>query len=195
MHGFASGWHAAASHATPAKDRTHFANAQAPRAPSMRKLSARSVSSTSACATANRSMRQTRSNYSARWRHSGLDRVARVKVASQRTSGRQQLDRIDRLAEAPYFEMQLDLVGIGVAHFRNLLSLGYVLAFLHQQLAIMSIDAQKDFIVFYDHELSESADAFAAIQHPARRTGDDRLSRLAADADALEIRGFVKGAE
>jgi hypothetical protein len=55
--------------------------------------------------------------------HSASGLAARVNVASQRTRGRQ-LYRIDRLAEAPYFEMQLDLVGIGVAHFRDLLSLG-----------------------------------------------------------------------
>lgn len=51
------------------------------------------------------------------------------------------LHRINRLAEASYFEMQLDAVGVTIAHFGNFLSLGDVLAFLDQDLAVVSVGA------------------------------------------------------
>lgn len=47
--------------------------------------------------------------------------------------------RIDRFSLVADFEMQLDLVAVGVAHFRDLLTPFYLLFFLDQDLVIVGI--------------------------------------------------------
>src|SRR5688572_19371636 len=81
--------------------------------------------------------------------------------------------------------MKLDLVGVGIAHFRDLLPLGNILTLFHHQLAVMGIDAQERIVVLDDDELAEAADTGAAEDDPAWRAGKYRLAGPACDAYAF----------
>ena len=43
--------------------------------------------------------------------------------------------------------MELDLVGVGVAHLGDLLALRDVLPFLHQQLVVVGVDAERNVLL------------------------------------------------
>jgi hypothetical protein len=105
---------------------------------------------------------------------------------------RQQLDRIDRLAQTPDFEVQLDLVGISVAHFRNLLSLDHVLSFLDQNYAVVAINTGISFVVLEHDQLAVPSNAGTAVKNGARRTGQDRLAGSASDIDAFAVCCLIK---
>ena len=65
--------------------------------------------------------------------------------------------RVNRLAEAPDLEVQLDLIGIRISHFGNLLSLCDGLPFFDQNGLIMRVRRQIRSIVLDDHQLPISA--------------------------------------
>src|SRR6185436_2931567 len=97
----------------------------------------------------------------------------------------QELNRIHRLAVAAYLEMQLHLVGVGIAHLGNLLPLGDVLPLFHQQLVVVGVDAQKRAVVLDDDQLAEAADPRAAEDDFPRRAREHRLPGLSGDTDAF----------
>ena len=65
--------------------------------------------------------------------------------------------------------MQLNLIRVGAAHVSNALPLAHCLAFLHQQIVVMRVNAQVIGVVPYHHQLAEPAFARATEYHtPAR---------------------------
>ncbi len=87
-------------------------------------------------------------------------------------------------------EVQLDLVGIGVAHLGDLLTLGDLLSFLHQDVPVVRVRRQVGTVVLDDDELAVAAQAGARVDDLAAGAGRDRLPRRAGDVDALETRRF-----
>src|SRR5450432_3078747 len=101
---------------------------------------------------------------------------------------RQVLDGIDWLAQSPDLEMQLDLVGVRVAHFADLLPFGDLLAFLHQDLAIVRVGGKIGRVVLDDDELAVAAQSRARVDDLAGRARNHRLAGLAGDVDPLQAR-------
>src|SRR5450631_3044069 len=64
--------------------------------------------------------------------------------------GRKVLGGVDRLAEAADFEVELDLVGVGVAHLADLLSLTHLLSLFDQDVAIVRVSRQIGAVVLDD---------------------------------------------
>src|SRR6266436_2105630 len=90
--------------------------------------------------------------------------------------GRKELGGVNRLTETADFEMELDLVGVGVAHLADLLSLAHLLAFLDQDIAIVRVGRQIRTVMFDDDQLAVAAQAGARIDDTAGGAGDHRLS-------------------
>ena len=63
-------------------------------------------------------------------------------AVTARHAGRQIFQRIDRLAETPDLEVQLRLIGVGVADLGDLLPFGDGLTFLDQDLAVVRVDTR-----------------------------------------------------
>src|SRR3982074_2607142 len=100
--------------------------------------------------------------------------------------------RGDGLAAARNFEMQLALVGVGVAHLTDLLSLADLLPFLDQNLAVVRVSGKVGVVVLDDDQLAVAAQARSGVNDSTGSTGQYRLTGLAANVDALEIRTFGK---
>ena len=141
------------------------------------------------------SARVARSSSCAVTRVCGVSRDARV-TGRQPGSWRQQLQRIHRLAEAADLEVELDLVGVGVAHLGDLLALA-------RRSALPSPAArccgrrrsEKRVVVLDDDQLAEAADAGAAEDDAPRRARVAPAGRLAGDAYALQVRAVVEGVD
>ena len=88
--------------------------------------------------------------------------------------------------------MELDLVGVGAAHLRDLLALGDALSFLHQELVVVAVDGQERVVVLDDDQLAEAADAGTAENDLPGGARVDRLARLARYADPLQVRGIAE---
>ena len=87
---------------------------------------------------------------------------------------RQIFHRIDWLALITYFEMQLDLVAIGVTHFGNLLTPFYLLFFLDQNLVIMGIRRQDTIAMLDDDQIAITVHV-ASVQDSAIGSGNNWL--------------------
>src|SRR6202158_6266482 len=106
--------------------------------------------------------------------------------------GWKEFRRVDGLAEATNFEMKLDLVGVGVAHLADLLSLADRLSFLDQNLAVVRVRGKIGLVVLADHQLAVAAQARSGVNDSTGGARQHRLTGLAANVDALEIRAFRK---
>src|SRR5438046_10223368 len=78
----------------------------------------------------------------------------RAVMGSGTSCGRKEFDRVDRLAETAYFEMELDLVGVGVAHLADLLSLAHLLSLFDEDIAIVGVRREIRAVVFDDDQLA-----------------------------------------
>src|SRR5690606_639748 len=108
---------------------------------------------------------------------------------------RKQLDRVHGLAEAPDLEVELHAVGIRRSHLGDALAPGDGLPLLHEQLAVVGVDAQKLVVMLDDDELAEAPYPGPAENYAAGGAGEHRLSQLARDADALQLRAVVEAAD
>src|SRR5437588_6279086 len=80
-----------------------------------------------------------------------------------RSSGRKEFRGIDGLALATNLEMQLDLVGVGVAHLGDLLPLADLLSLLDQDLAVVRVRRKVGVVVLDDDELAVAAQPRSCI--------------------------------
>ena len=101
---------------------------------------------------------------------------------------RQIFHRIDRFALIADFEMQLDLVAIGIAHFGNLLAPFHQLFFLDQNLVIMGIRRQ-DSIAMLDNDQIAITVHVASVQDSAIRSGNHFLSFCSGNIDTPVFSG------
>src|ERR1700681_3000476 len=108
------------------------------------------------------------------------------------SSGWKEFRGVDGLSEATDFEMKLDLVGVGVAHFADLLSLADLLSFLDQNLPVVRVRRKVGVVVLDDDQLAVAAQACSRVNHSTSSAGHHRLTGLAHDVDAFEIRTFGK---
>lgn len=90
--------------------------------------------------------------------------------------------------------MQFDGVGIGIAHFRDRLTLGHVLTFLNQDRAVVCVGRQQVVAVFDNYEITITADAAARIHHLPGTGRHHHLAQLAGNVDALVL-AFVEGGD
>src|SRR5450755_3826228 len=90
--------------------------------------------------------------------------------------GWQEFRGIDGLAEAANFEMKLDLVGVGVTHLGDLLSLAHLLPFLDQNLTIVRVSRKIGVVVLDDDQLAVAAQPCSGINHATCGTGEHRLT-------------------
>ena len=81
---------------------------------------------------------------------------------SRALARRQVLQRIHRPAEPPDLEVQLHLVGVGRAHLGDLLPARHLLAFLHDDVAVVRVRREERVVVLDDDELAVAAQARAA---------------------------------
>ena len=88
--------------------------------------------------------------------------------------------------------MKLDLVGVGIAHLADLLSLADVLSFLHQNLPVVRIRREVGVVVLDDDQLAVAAQACSRVNDSTGGARQHRLTGLARDVDAFEIRTFGK---
>src|SRR6202140_3072527 len=100
--------------------------------------------------------------------------------------------RVDGLAEATNFEMKLDLVGGGVAHLADLLSLADLLPFLDQNLAVVRVSRKVGVVVLDDDQLAVAAQACSRVKDSTGSPGHPRVPGPARDVDAFEIGTFGK---
>ncbi|MDQ0586733.1 hypothetical protein QFZ47_000842 [Variovorax paradoxus] len=107
---------------------------------------------------------------------------------------RQVARRVDGLALAADFEMQLDAVGVAVAHLGDLLALLHRLVFLHEQRLVMRIGREVGVVVLQDDQVAVAAQTCAGIDDAAVGRREDSVSRLAADVEALVL-GVVETRE
>jgi hypothetical protein len=77
--------------------------------------------------------------------------------------GRQIPQRVDRLALPANLEVQLDLVGVGVAHLGDLLSLDDLLPLFDQDVAVVRVRRQVSVVVLDDDELAVPAKSAARV--------------------------------
>src|SRR6267154_2941565 len=119
----------------------------------------------------------------------------RAVMGSGTSCGRKEFGRVDRLAETAYFEMELDLVGVGVAHLAYLLSLAHLLSLFDEDIAIVRVRRQIRAVVFDDDQLAVPAQTSARVDNASRRTGDHGLARFTRDIDTLEVRRVGKAGD
>jgi hypothetical protein len=77
-------------------------------------------------------------------------------------------------------EVQLDLVGVGIAHLGDLLSAGHRLTFLDQDVAVVRIGGEEGPVVLDDDELAVAAQSGSRVDDLAPGAGDDGCSGGAA---------------
>src|ERR1700675_3449920 len=114
---------------------------------SLRKSAPTPVSGTSS---GNSRVRVSGSVAAGRRSSSAVDRALMRWRAASRPAGsgrRKEFRGVDRLAEAANLEMKLDLVGVGVAHLADLLSLADLLAFLDQNLPVVRVRRKVGVVV------------------------------------------------
>ena len=88
--------------------------------------------------------------------------------------------------------MKLDLVGVGVAHLADLLSLADLLPFLDQNLPVVRVRGKVGVVVLDDDQLAVAAQSRSRVNDSTGSAGQHRLTCLARDVDTLEIRTFGK---
>src|ERR1700687_6268026 len=100
--------------------------------------------------------------------------------------GWKEFRRVDGLAEATDFEMKLDLVGVGVAHLSDLLSLANLLSFLDQNLPVVRVGGKVGIVVLDDDQLAVAAQPRSRVNDSTGSAGPPRVTCLARDVDTLE---------
>src|SRR5690349_936444 len=85
--------------------------------------------------------------------------------------------RVDWLALLANLEMQLHRVGVGIAHLGDDLTLGHVIAFFHDDRAVMGIGRQQAVAVLDDDEVTITSNAATSVHYFARARRHDLLSR------------------
>ncbi len=103
-------------------------------------------------------------------------------MLSENLTRRQVTRRIDRLALATHFKVQLDAIGIGAAHLGNLLTLFDRLIFLDQQRLVVGVSRQIGVVVLEDDEVAIAAQTSASVDHTAISRRNHGAAPLPADA-------------
>src|ERR1700712_1839121 len=90
--------------------------------------------------------------------------------------------------------MQLDRIGIRIAHLGNYLALADTLPFLDHDAAVMRVGGQQAVIVLHNNEITITPDTAARIHHFACAGGNNLLSRLAGNVDTL-VFAFIESGD
>ena len=83
--------------------------------------------------------------------------------------------------------MKRNLIGVGVAHLGNFLSLFDQLIFLDQEHLVVSVGAEVGLVVFQNDQIAIAPESRACVNHFPICRGKHRLARFVGDVDAFVL--------